>query len=331
MPSPIVTVIIPTHNRPELLCRAVESAFQEMSDEEVEVIVVPNGGDYTCGESLSKWSGKENLRIIPSEPADPNAARNLGLSKARGHLIRFLDDDDYLIPQTARKQYIELLDSNYNVSLYGARIEDEKGTCHGIATPSSESDFVAMTLSGDFLALPFTVVYKRAIIIDKRWGSPLRIPEDEEWMRTIATSNQVLHLAKSDVVGVWFQHRGGRLSFNRANNAYFKNKADSILKTYNAVSNAGHMNACRKKATVQGLWKTVHGGFYLSPLYWSRFAKIALTLDPSSRPEFDVFDKLSFLPPLAIEWMLAPKRIANHAVRLFRESLFARSHIRKVP
>ena len=43
--TPLLSVVIPTHARPEFLPRAIDSALQAGPEGGVEVIVVPNGGD----------------------------------------------------------------------------------------------------------------------------------------------------------------------------------------------------------------------------------------------------------------------------------------------
>jgi glycosyltransferase involved in cell wall biosynthesis len=98
MTSPQLSIIIPTHNRPELLCRAVASALgQTVID--LEVIVVDDGS--TPAVSLPP---QDRLRVIRLEPNQGGAmARNQGALAAGARWITYLDDDDVLPPTMAEK------------------------------------------------------------------------------------------------------------------------------------------------------------------------------------------------------------------------------------
>jgi glycosyltransferase involved in cell wall biosynthesis len=92
--SPTATIVIPTHNRPQLVQRAVASALaQTVAD--VEVIVVDDGS----AEPVELALEDPRLRLFRNErPLGVSAARNVGLEHARGRWTTFLDDDDELLP-----------------------------------------------------------------------------------------------------------------------------------------------------------------------------------------------------------------------------------------
>lgn len=96
--TPLVSVIIPTYNRSDLLERAVRSVLnQTLSD--IEIIVVND-----CGipvESLLHHLDAGQGKIVSIRAARNSgrgAVRNLGLKIAAGKYIAYLDDDDYYYP-----------------------------------------------------------------------------------------------------------------------------------------------------------------------------------------------------------------------------------------
>ncbi len=92
----LLSIIIPTYNRPELLLRAVNSALAQ-TIENFEVIVVDD-----CSSTPVNLPEDPHLRIIRlSENKGGSAARNIGTKAASGHWINFLDDDDELLPHMA--------------------------------------------------------------------------------------------------------------------------------------------------------------------------------------------------------------------------------------
>ena len=330
-PQPLVSVIIPTHKRPRLLSRAVESALSCMSDDELEVIVVPNGGDSTWHESLAIWRGRANVRVIESAIPNPNIARNIGLAAATGTLVRFLDDDDFLIPSEARNQYMELAASDSDVSIYAVRLEDEAGFPLGVFYPPAQPDYGEMVLGKRFLALPFASVYRRQSIMGASWRSKLEIPEDEQWMRDLISKKEIKHISRRSVVGVWFQHGAARLSMPLPGNQYYLNRAASIMETIDSLQQSNRLTLSRKHSAANGLWRSIHGGFFFSPFHWSKVAKVALSLNPESRPSDKIFRILRFINPIIIEWAMLPKRWINHGYRLIKGSLFGFNPNRFIP
>jgi glycosyltransferase involved in cell wall biosynthesis len=90
---PLVSVIIPTHQRPALLLRAVRSALAQ-TFAKLEVIVILDGPDPASEEAL-KEINDTRLRLLPL-PAriGGSETRNTGVRNARGQWVAFLDDDD---------------------------------------------------------------------------------------------------------------------------------------------------------------------------------------------------------------------------------------------
>ena len=100
---PLVSVVIPTRNRPALVRRAVDSAlFQTYSN--LEIIVVIDGPDQSTVEVLSVLEDGR-LRVIElTESVGGSEARNTGVREAAGAWIAFLDDDDEWLPEKIEKQ-----------------------------------------------------------------------------------------------------------------------------------------------------------------------------------------------------------------------------------
>jgi len=90
---PHFSVIIPTHNRPELLRRAVASVLAQ-TDGDLELIVVDDGSVRPATEVLADV-GDPRLHILRNDAASGvSAARNRGVTDSKGEVISFLDDDD---------------------------------------------------------------------------------------------------------------------------------------------------------------------------------------------------------------------------------------------
>ena len=84
-----ISVVIPTADRGEMLCRCLQSVLLQTLAP-LEILLVDNGySDADVGQY------KDFVSIIRSEPRiGPSRARNLGAQQAKGDYISFLDDDD---------------------------------------------------------------------------------------------------------------------------------------------------------------------------------------------------------------------------------------------
>ncbi|WP_157971092.1 glycosyltransferase family 2 protein [Pseudogemmobacter bohemicus] len=96
-----LTVLIPTHNRPELLQRAVASALADLP-RSAEVLVIDDASSIPAAELLAGM--EDRLRVLRNEgPRGAAGARNFGAAQARGAVILFLDDDDEVLPGYAAR------------------------------------------------------------------------------------------------------------------------------------------------------------------------------------------------------------------------------------
>jgi glycosyltransferase involved in cell wall biosynthesis len=89
----MISVVVVTRNRAALLGRCLDSLRQQ-SSRDYELIVVDDG---SCKEQRKRncqlIRGRAGIRYFFSPPRGRGTARNLGLSKARGTIIAFTDDD----------------------------------------------------------------------------------------------------------------------------------------------------------------------------------------------------------------------------------------------
>ena len=97
MKSPLLSVVIPTWNRAQLVCDAVNSALAQR-DGEVEVIVVDDASIDATVERLEVSFGSRIKLLRLEHRRGPGGARNAGARLARGEFVGFLDSDDVWLP-----------------------------------------------------------------------------------------------------------------------------------------------------------------------------------------------------------------------------------------
>lgn len=87
---PLTSIIIPTHDRPELLPRAVESARR--AGAEIEIVVVDDGSTDATSSVCASLDDVVYIRL--DERRGVGYARAAGINASKGTYISFLDDDD---------------------------------------------------------------------------------------------------------------------------------------------------------------------------------------------------------------------------------------------
>lgn len=91
----IASVIIPAYNAEDFIEEALESVLAQ-TWRDVEVIVVDDGSTDGTSEIATSF---EHVKYIYQSNKGPAAARNVGLSLAKGEYIAFLDADDVWCPE----------------------------------------------------------------------------------------------------------------------------------------------------------------------------------------------------------------------------------------
>ena len=100
---PLVSVIIPFHNRPQYLKETL-ACLEAQTTRDFEVILVNDGSDDRESlDLLDQLRGHDRIRVLDCVNRGPAAARNLGAIWARAELILFLDSDDLLDPGALEK------------------------------------------------------------------------------------------------------------------------------------------------------------------------------------------------------------------------------------
>ena len=125
--APLVSVVVPTFHRPELVGRAVRSAAAQTLTS-IEIIVVVDGRDEATSRALDDISDPRLRVIVPSRHLGNADARNAGITEARGRWTALLDDDDVWMPGKLQRQYVEALASGRPNPIISCRVLARTGT-----------------------------------------------------------------------------------------------------------------------------------------------------------------------------------------------------------
>lgn len=100
--DPLVSVVIPTYNREEILSRAIDSVMTQIF-QNWELLIVDDGSTDGTKKLVKNYRKKDDrikyLERPDSRKKGANACRNIGIEKANGKYIALLDSDDEWKPK----------------------------------------------------------------------------------------------------------------------------------------------------------------------------------------------------------------------------------------
>jgi glycosyltransferase involved in cell wall biosynthesis len=101
--KPLISVIIPTYNRADLIERAIASVIQQ-SYENLEIIVVDDASQDNTAEVVSRFCDRRVRYVCHQTNQGGSEARNTGINRSEGQYIAFLDSDDIWLPHKIEYQ-----------------------------------------------------------------------------------------------------------------------------------------------------------------------------------------------------------------------------------
>lgn len=185
MGSPTVSVVLPTYERPDMLRQAVESVRAQTYDD-IELLVVDDASATPADSIIEEQSRPFTIRVIRHETnRGANAARNTGISEARGEILTFLDDDDRWAPRKLAVQVNAFHNGSpdLGVVLVGQRYVNDQDTPTGVKYPEISGQATAALFSG-MIAGPFSTMAVDREVVEAAGMPDERFPslQDREWL-----------------------------------------------------------------------------------------------------------------------------------------------------
>ena len=154
---PKLSIIIPAYNAEQYIKQCLDSILQNSKESlsKTEIIVINDGSTDNTLKILESYNQHKNIKIHTTKNQGVSAARNLGISLAKGEWVTFIDADDTVnsnfskvvsLVENSRSSFIIL--SNYDIETTDKKI---------LTTQTLQS---SMYLSG-----PWSKVYNRQFLV----------------------------------------------------------------------------------------------------------------------------------------------------------------------
>ena len=123
----MISVIMLTYNREQYISRAIEAILAQ-TYQEFELIIVDNGSVDNSGIIADEYAEKDNrISVVHLEKSSIGYGRNVGLKKAKGEYIAFMDDDDVAAPDMLEFLYGLAREYQADIAMCGSQ-KDVNGT-----------------------------------------------------------------------------------------------------------------------------------------------------------------------------------------------------------
>jgi glycosyltransferase involved in cell wall biosynthesis len=139
---PTVSVVVPTHNRVDLLPLTLHTVLWQQGVD-LEVLVVDDGSVDDLRRSVRELHDPRIRLLRNSTPQGVSRARNRGVAEAGGRWVAFLDDDDLWAPTKLRMQLTAAEQAGHGWSYAGAINLSEDLRLLGGAPPADPAAVVA--------------------------------------------------------------------------------------------------------------------------------------------------------------------------------------------
>lgn len=183
--TPQVTVIIPTHDRRDLLRLTLRTVLWQTGID-LEAIVVDDGSTDGTSEVVQAIDDARVRCVRQETPQGVSTARNHGMDLARGNWIAFLDDDDLWAPTKLLAQLEAAEASNATWCYTGAVKIDDRQRIVGGTPPPSPGAVMARLRSSNLVpgGCSGVVVTRRALASAGRFDPRLvNLADWDLWVR----------------------------------------------------------------------------------------------------------------------------------------------------
>ncbi|MEU8543141.1 glycosyltransferase [Streptomyces sp. NPDC048717] len=177
----MISVIIPTRDRPGTLHRALRSVARQ-TYRRFEVIVVRDGG-HTVEPVVDRWQHEMPITLLESDtPHGVSHARNRALAVAQGDHVALLDDDDVILPHHLQDA-ADVLRSRWADTVYGQAVVSPTWI-EDLPRERSHLPHKDYPFDPAFLAVANTI-HTGAVVTANPAGGPVRFDETlhhcEDW------------------------------------------------------------------------------------------------------------------------------------------------------
>lgn len=191
MNNPLISIIIPTYNRADLLPETLDSVLRQ-TYQNWECIIVDDGSTDNTIEIANKFVHKDKRIRFYERPCERkpggNGARNFGFLKSSGEYVKWLDSDDLIAENLLKNEAELILNKNSDLIVSSWIYFDSANTNFPErnrlvkAAPKNGMDLLnKMGELGEFTPPPSYLIKREIVYLAGLWNENLRNNQDGEF------------------------------------------------------------------------------------------------------------------------------------------------------
>lgn len=215
----LISIIIPTYNRKDFLCQAIDSVLKQ-TYKNIEIIIIDDGskdGTMECIED--KYGRNEKVKFFQnSKNSGAGFSRKNGYKKAKGNYIIFMDDDDYYTNYNFFEDAINILQERQNISFISSSSIIEYIT-------ENKKEESRMNIKGEINNLEylysfqqkymksnstFTTIFRNKSLIDANFCDVEMVNDSTIYLRALLSGNAYI----LDTISGIYRVHSKNISFN---------------------------------------------------------------------------------------------------------------------
>lgn len=213
------SVIVPVFNREATVERCITSVLNQ-SFAELELLLIDDGSTDNSIDTIHRFINIDpRVKFFPrpsNRQKGANACRNIGVEKAEGSFVSFLDSDDQWSPDRLMHAYEFVVKNDPEAVYSGALIDDGRKRTprksKQIKIGASPADFI---LSPDNFAQTSTLLVKKEIALEIKFDESLRRNQDYDFFIRLGLKYHWTYLdSPQDVIVYWLINEKRNLSFD---------------------------------------------------------------------------------------------------------------------
>lgn len=193
MNNPLFSIIVPVYNVEHYLEQCCESILNQ-DNVDLELIIIDDGSTDNSAAICDIYLDDDRVTIVHKENGGLSDARNVGLLKARGKYVLFVDSDDFLEDTNFLSNVSDKISNNdYDLLVFGYKKYYEESGTYKAFLPNISSDYLECSLE---------TLIERNLYVLSAWGKIIKksvlkenqlfftkevLSEDMDWCIRLAT------------------------------------------------------------------------------------------------------------------------------------------------
>lgn len=271
--SPEVSIIVPVYNAEKYLKQCIESILsQDFTD--FELLLINDGSQDSSASICDKYAQKDKrIRVFHKENEGVSSARNLGIDKAQGNYVAFIDSDDYI-----DSNYLSILtniEADLVVTGYTLSGKGDCPTCielkDSLYTGQEIANCLSSFLDKMLMRTPWDKLYNLKIIKEHSiyFNQRMRIAEDTVFVQTYLLYCKAIAFRN----GTAYHYR---VSPNNNSKSKYNLSSDEYIYTLKTISEIYNKITLRFNFTCEDYCKLINK--HMIMLYFGSISQSGFTL-----------------------------------------------------